>query len=170
MSSPTDGPGFPRFPDGFLFGAATAAYQVEGAHDEDGRTPSIWDTYCRESGRVADGATGDVACDHYHRYREDVVLLRDLGVDTYRFSVAWPRVQPDGTGPGNPKGLDFYDRLTDELLAAASPPPRPSTTGTCRRNWRTGAAGGYGRRRSGSPTTPGSRRSGSATGSAAGSP
>ncbi|WP_093797168.1 GH1 family beta-glucosidase [Streptomyces sp. Wb2n-11] len=122
MSPPADGPGFPRFPDGFLFGAATAAYQIEGAHDEDGRTPSVWDTYCREPGRVADGATGDVACDHYHRYREDVVLLRDLGVDTYRFSIAWPRVQPDGTGPGNPKGLDFYDRLTDELLAAGIAP------------------------------------------------
>lgn len=105
-------------PPGFVFGTATAAYQIEGAYDEDGRGPSIWDTYCREPGRVADGATGDIACDHYHRYREDVALLRELGVDSYRFSVAWPRVQPDGTGAADPRGLDFYDRLTDELLAA----------------------------------------------------
>lgn len=117
-----DAPGFPRFPSGFLFGAATASYQIEGAHDLGGRTPSIWDTYCRESGRVADGATGDLACDHYHRYREDVALLRGLGVDSYRFSLAWPRVQPDGTGPGNPEGLDFYDRLVDELLGAGISP------------------------------------------------
>ncbi|MGW6159219.1 family 1 glycosylhydrolase, partial [Streptomyces sp. NPDC055144] len=91
-------PEFPEFPDGFFFGAATASYQIEGAYDEGGRGPSIWDTYCREPGRVAGGATGDVACDHYHRYREDVSLLYGLGVDSYRFSVAWPRIQPDGTG------------------------------------------------------------------------
>ncbi|MFI1963278.1 GH1 family beta-glucosidase [Streptomyces pathocidini] len=113
---------FPEFPAGFFFGAATASYQIEGAHDEDGRGPSIWDTYCREPGRVAGGATGDVACDHYHRYREDVGLLRDLGVDSYRFSVAWPRVQPDGKGSANAAGLDFYDRLVDELLASGISP------------------------------------------------
>ncbi|MDT0344281.1 GH1 family beta-glucosidase [Streptomyces litchfieldiae] len=113
----TESTGFPRFPRGFVFGAATASYQIEGAHDEGGRGPSIWDTYCREPGRVAGGATGDVACDHYHRYREDVALLRDLGVDSYRFSIAWPRVQPTGTGKANAEGLDFYDRLVDELLA-----------------------------------------------------
>jgi hypothetical protein len=77
---------FPEFPAGFFFGAATASYQIEGAYDEDGRGPSVWDTFCREPGRVADGATGDVACDHYHRYREDIALLRELGVDSYRFS------------------------------------------------------------------------------------
>ncbi|MEO3752036.1 GH1 family beta-glucosidase [Streptomyces sp. B6B3] len=109
---------FPRFPEGFTFGAATASYQIEGAHDADGRGPSIWDTYCREPGRVLNGDTGDVACDHYHRYREDVALLADLGVDSYRFSVAWPRIQPTGTGPANAAGLDFYERLVDELLAA----------------------------------------------------
>ncbi|MFD7406347.1 GH1 family beta-glucosidase [Streptomyces sp. NPDC059866] len=112
----------PEFPHGFLFGAATASYQIEGAYDEDGRGPSIWDTFCREPGRVADGATGDVACDHYHRYREDIALLRELGVDSYRFSIAWPRIQPDGSGPVNTAGLDFYDRLVDELLASGISP------------------------------------------------
>ncbi|MGR4852066.1 GH1 family beta-glucosidase [Streptomyces sp. LARHCF252] len=113
---------FPEFPAGFFFGAATASYQIEGAYDEDGRGPSIWDTFCREPGRVADGATGDVACDHYHRYREDIALLRGLGVDSYRFSIAWPRIQPTGSGPANPPALDFYDRLVDELLASGISP------------------------------------------------
>ncbi|MFR9721856.1 GH1 family beta-glucosidase [Streptomyces sp. MS19] len=113
---------FPRFPEGFFFGAATAAYQIEGAAREDGRGPSIWDTYCAEPGRVAGGSSGDVACDHYHRYREDVALLSGLGVDSYRFSVAWPRVQPTGAGAPEPRGLDFYDRLVDELLAAGITP------------------------------------------------
>jgi beta-glucosidase len=114
--------GFPLFPPGFTFGAATAGYQIEGAYDEDGRGPSIWDTFSHTPGRTAGGATGDTACDHYHRYPEDVALLRGLGVDSYRFSVAWPRVQPDGRGPVNEKGLDFYDRLVDELLAAGISP------------------------------------------------
>ncbi|GGT01478.1 GH1 family beta-glucosidase [Streptomyces chromofuscus] len=124
MSNPPEpgSSGLPGFPEGFFFGAATASYQIEGAHDEDGRGPSIWDTFSREPGRVARGATGDVACDHYHRYREDVALLRELGVDSYRFSLAWPRVQPTGSGPANPAGLDFYDRLVDELLAAGISP------------------------------------------------
>lgn len=115
-------PAFPELPAGFRFGAATAAYQIEGAHDEDGRGPSIWDTYSHTPGRTLGGATGDTACDHYHRYREDVALLRGLGVDGYRFSIAWPRLLPEGTGPANPKGLDFYDRLIDELLAAGVAP------------------------------------------------
>jgi beta-glucosidase len=109
-------------PPGFRWGVATSAYQIEGAVDEDGRTPSIWDTYCRVPGAVANGDTGDVACDHYHRMPEDVALIRDLGVDTYRFSVAWPRVQPTGTGPANPAGLAFYDRLVDELLGQGVQP------------------------------------------------
>jgi len=121
-ASDASAPEFPRFPPGFFFGAATASYQIEGGWDEDGRGVSIWDTYCRTPGKVADGATGDVACDHYHRYPEDVALLRDLGADSYRFSVAWPRVVPAGTGAVNPKGLDFYDRLVDELLAAGVEP------------------------------------------------
>ena len=108
---------FPRtFPDGFIWGAATASYQIEGAHDEDGRSPSIWDTFARTPGKVLGGDTGDVACDHYHRYAEDVALMSDLGLDAYRFSVAWPRVIPTGTGAVNRAGLDFYSRLVDRLL------------------------------------------------------
>jgi beta-glucosidase len=110
------------FPDGFLWGAATASYQIEGAHDEDGRSPSIWDTFCRTPGKVANGDTGDVACDHYHRMPADVALIKSLGVDSYRFSVSWPRVQPGGSGPVNPAGLAFYDKLVDELLAAGIDP------------------------------------------------
>ncbi|WP_326556510.1 GH1 family beta-glucosidase [Micromonospora sp. NBC_01796] len=106
----------PEFPAGFTFGVSTSAYQIEGATSEDGRRPSIWDTFTRTPGTVVDGSTGDVACDHYHRYAEDVELLAGLGVGAYRFSIAWPRVQPDGTGPANPDGLDFYDRLVDALL------------------------------------------------------
>ena len=105
----------PPFPPGFQFGVSTASYQIEGAADEDGRGKSIWDTFSHTPGRTHDGDTGDVACDHYHRYPEDVALMADLGVDAYRFSVAWPRIQPDGSGPVNAKGLDFYDRLVDIL-------------------------------------------------------
>ncbi|GII33587.1 GH1 family beta-glucosidase [Planotetraspora mira] len=101
----------------FLWGSATSSYQIEGAVSEDGRTPSIWDTFCATPGTVADGDTGAVACDHYHRMPEDVAIMADLGLDVYRFSLAWPRVQPDGTGGGNPAGIAFYDRLVDELLA-----------------------------------------------------
>jgi beta-glucosidase len=112
----------PEFPEGFLWGAATAAYQVEGATDEDGRSPSIWDTFCRTPGRVHGGDTGDTAADHYHRMPDDVALMRDLGLRSYRFSVAWPRVQPDGRGPSNATGLDFYRRLVDALLEAGITP------------------------------------------------
>ncbi|MDA0638041.1 GH1 family beta-glucosidase [Nonomuraea sp. MCN248] len=110
------------FPEKFVWGAATAAYQIEGAVKEDGRGQSIWDTFSHSPGNVADGDTGDVACDHYHRYRDDVALMRELGLAAYRFSVAWPRVQPDGRGPANPRGLAFYDRLVDELLEAGIAP------------------------------------------------
>ena len=110
------------FPASFKWGVATSSYQIEGAVAEDGRSPSIWDTFCRVPGAVADGDNGDVACDHYHRMPQDVALIKSLGVDTYRFSVAWPRVQPDGRGPVNPAGLAFYDRLVDELLAAGVDP------------------------------------------------
>jgi beta-glucosidase len=103
-------------PAGFTWGTATAAYQIEGAVTEDGRGPSVWDTFCAEPGRVRDGHTGAVACDHYHRWAEDVALMADLGVDAYRFSIAWPRVQPAGRGAPNPAGLDFYDRLVDALI------------------------------------------------------
>jgi beta-glucosidase len=105
----------PRFPDGFVVGVSTAAYQIEGAVHEDGRGPSIWDTFAHTPGRVRDGDTGDVACDHYHRWPEDVALLAELGVDAYRFSITWPRIQPDGSGRPHAAGLDFYDRLVDAL-------------------------------------------------------
>jgi len=105
------------FPPDFLFGAATAAYQIEGAAHEDGRTDSIWDTFSRVPGAVINADNGDVACDHYHRYRDDVALMRELGLQTYRFSTSWARVQPDG-GRFNPLGLDFYSRLVDELVEA----------------------------------------------------
>ena len=104
------------FPPGFRFGAATAAYQVEGAASEDGRGPSIWDTFSHTPGRVANGDTGDVACDHYHRWREDLDLMARLGVESYRFSIGWPRVQPDGRGAPNRRGVDFYRQLVDGLL------------------------------------------------------
>jgi beta-glucosidase len=103
-------------PPNFRWGVSTSAYQIEGAVHEDGRTPSIWDTFCRVPGAIANAETGDVACDHYHRMPQDVALIHDLGLDTYRFSVAWPRVQPGGRGAANPAGLGFYDRLVDELL------------------------------------------------------
>jgi beta-glucosidase len=99
----------------FVWGVATSAYQIEGATTEDGRGPSIWDTFCRLPGRVVGAATGDIACDHFHRVREDLDLLSDLGVQAYRFSVAWPRVQPSGRGPVEQRGLDFYRRLADGL-------------------------------------------------------
>ncbi|MER6754107.1 GH1 family beta-glucosidase [Micromonospora echinofusca] len=107
----------PEFPAGFRWGVSTSAYQIEGGVDEDGRGASIWDTFAHTPGRIADGSTGDVACDHYHRHAEDVALLAGLGVSAYRFSIAWPRVRPTGDGPVDPRGLDFYDRLVDDLLA-----------------------------------------------------
>src|SRR3977135_276131 len=105
------------FPKGFLWGTATSAYQIEGAVDEDGRGRSIWDTFAHTPGKIADRSNADRANDHYHRYKEDVGLIKELGVKAYRFSIAWPRVFPQGSGAPNPKGLDFYDRLVDELLA-----------------------------------------------------
>lgn len=110
------------FPDGFLWGCSTSAYQIEGAVTADGRGPSIWDTFCRTWGKVAGGDTGDVADDHYHRYAEDVDLMAKAGMRAYRLSVAWPRIQPTGTGPANAPGLDFYDRLVDTLLAKGIDP------------------------------------------------
>ena len=105
------------FPNGFVWGTATSSYQVEGAISEDGKGRSIWDTFTHTPGKIEDGSNGDVANDHYHRYKEDVGLIKELGAKAYRFSIAWPRVFPDGDGAPNPKGLDFYDRLVDELLA-----------------------------------------------------
>ena len=113
---------FPQFPPGFAWGVATAAYQIEGAVADDGRTDSVWDVFCRQPGAIRDGQTGDVADDHYHRWQEDVALMSGLRIGAYRFSIGWPRVQPGGTGKANEAGLDFYDRLTDALLAAGITP------------------------------------------------
>jgi beta-glucosidase len=103
------------FPDNFVWGVATSAYQIEGAWDEDGKGLSIWDTFCHTPGKIANGDTGDVAVDHYHRYQDDIALMAELGIPTYRFSVSWSRILPDGTGKANANGLDFYERLVDEL-------------------------------------------------------
>ena len=115
-------PARPAFPADFAWGFAASAYQIEGAAAEDGRGPSIWDTFARQPGAIADGSTGDVACDHYHRYPEDVRLMADLGARAYRFSVSWSRVLPAGTGAVNQPGLDFYERLVDALLDAGVQP------------------------------------------------
>lgn len=107
-----------KFPHNFLWGAATASYQVEGAWNEDGKGESIWDRFSHTPGKIEDQSTGDIACDHYHRYEEDIALMRRMGLKAYRFSTAWARVLPQGRGRINPKGLDFYDRLIDSLCAA----------------------------------------------------
>ncbi|RMD72094.1 MAG: glycosyl hydrolase family protein, partial [Chloroflexi bacterium] len=104
-----------RFPTNFIWGAATAAYQIEGAWNEDGKGESIWDRFVRRPGVIADGSTGDVACDHYHRYEEDLDHMAAMGLKAYRFSIAWPRIFPKGTGQPNQRGLDFYRRLIDGL-------------------------------------------------------
>ena len=111
-----------RFPDGFLWGAATAAYQIEGGADADGKGPSIWDTFSHTPGKVFHGDNGDVACDSFHRYGEDIALLKRLGVGSYRLSLSWPRIQPTGRGEVNPKGLDYYNRVIDGLLEAGIEP------------------------------------------------
>src|SRR5262245_9227038 len=111
-----------RFPEGFYWGVATSSYQIEGAWDEDGKGMSIWDTFTHVPGNIKNNENGDVANDHYHRYQEDVALMKDIGATAYRFSVAWPRIFPDGTGAPNVKGLDFYARLADELRGAGIEP------------------------------------------------
>ena len=113
---------FRQFPQGFMWGAATASYQIEGAWNEDGKGESVWDRFTHTPYRITDGDTGDIACDHYHRMPEDVALMKELGLQTYRFSIAWPRVLPQGRGQVNPKGLDFYNRLVDKLLEAGIKP------------------------------------------------
>jgi beta-glucosidase len=128
------------FPQHFLWGTATSSYQIEGAWKEDGKGESIWDRFAHVSGHIQNDDTGDVALDHYHHYKEDVQLQKALGAKAYRFSVSWPRIFPDGIGNPNSKGLDFYDRLTDE--PTASHRSRRSTTGTCRRRYRTASADG----------------------------
>lgn len=110
------------FPQGFIWGTATSAYQIEGAWNDDGKGPSIWDTFAHTPDKIQNGDTGDIANDHYHRYKEDVALMKSIGAKAYRFSVSWPRIFPEGVGQPNPKGLDFYNRLVDELKAASIEP------------------------------------------------
>src|SRR5262247_1029940 len=112
---PTSAAATREFPKGFFWGVATSSYQIEGAWNEDGKGPSIWDKYAHTPGNIKNNDNGDVANDHYHRYKEDVALMKDIGATAYRFSIAWPRIFPEGTGTPNPKGVDFYKRLTDEL-------------------------------------------------------
>jgi len=111
-----------RFPDGFHWGAATASYQIEGAWNEDGKGESIWDRFTHTGGKILNGDTGDVACDSYHRYRDDIALLRQMNLSSYRFSISWPRLLPTGRGALNAKGIDYYQRLVDELLDAGIRP------------------------------------------------
>ena len=139
---------------GFLFGAATASYQIEGAAHADGRLPSIWDTFCATPGKTHLGDNGDVACDHYHRYEQDVALLADLGFDAYRFSIAWTRVM-DANGRINERGVDFYKRLLDRLDAHGVSAWATLYHWDLRRPCRTAAAGSTARPRSDSPTMPG---------------
>ncbi|MBP2321802.1 beta-glucosidase [Kibdelosporangium banguiense] len=110
------------FPDGFVWGVSTSAYQIEGATREGGRGVSVWDTFCATPDKIRNGDNADIACDHYNRFPEDIALMSELGVHAYRFSVAWPRIQPNGQGPANPEGLDFYDRLVDALCEAGISP------------------------------------------------
>ncbi len=118
----TDANAFIEFPDGFTWGAATSSFQIEGAPALDGKSPSIWDVFCREEGRIKDGSNGDIACDHIRLMDDDVALMAKLGLDAYRFSISWPRVIPGGVGAVNVKGLDVYDRLVDRLLEAGITP------------------------------------------------
>ncbi len=104
------------FPKGFQWGTASASYQIEGAWNEDGKGESIWDRFCHTPGKIKNGDTGDVACDYYHRYREDIAMMADLGLNASRISISWPRILPEGRGAINQKGLDFYSRVIDELL------------------------------------------------------
>jgi beta-glucosidase len=131
-----------KFPEGFSWGVGTSPYQIEGAWDEDGKGVSIWDTFTHTLGKIKNDENGDVANDHYHRYREDVALMRSIGATAYRFSIARPRIFPDGTGQPNLKGVDFYSRLVDELLAGVSSRSERCTTGTCPKRCRIGTGAG----------------------------
>jgi beta-glucosidase/6-phospho-beta-glucosidase/beta-galactosidase len=107
-----------KVPDNFYWGTGASAHQIEGAWNEDGKGPSIWDTYAHAPGKIKNGDTGDVANDHYHRYKDDVALMKDIGANAYHFCISWPRMFPESTGTPNAKGLDFYSQLVDELKAA----------------------------------------------------
>ena len=159
------------FPNGFRWGVATASYQVEGAWAEDGKGVSIWDTYAHTPGNIANGDTGDVANDHYHRYVEDVALMKDIGANAYRFSIAWPRIFPAGTGQPSMRGLDFYNRLIDELLAAGIEPFAILYHWDLPQSLHDDHGGGSRRTRRGrSPTTPATSPGSWVTGSSISSP
>jgi beta-glucosidase len=130
-----------NFPENFLWGAASVASQIEGAWNEDGNGPSISYVFCRKPSAIRNGESGDVACDHYHRYKEDVGLMKAIGLQAYRLSISWSRVLPQGPGMPNPKELDFYDRLVDELLGLALLPASRSITGICLTNCTVRVAG-----------------------------
>ena len=144
-----------KFPDGFHWGVATSAYQIEGAWNEDGKGKSIWDTYAHTPGKIRDGTTGDVANDHYHRYKEDVALMKDMGAKAYRFSIAWPRIFPERHRAAEREGPRLLQpagrRAARRRHRSRSP---RSTTGTCRRRCRTKAGGSPATRPRRSPTTP----------------
>ena len=142
------------FPESFLWGAATSAYQIEGSPLADGAGQSIWHRFVRTPGLVKDGDTGDVACDHYRRMKDDVAMMKRLGLTAYRFSIAWARILPTGRGAVNEGGLGFYERLVDTLLENGIQPMPRSTTGTCRPRSTTAAAGSTPTWPTGSPTTP----------------
>src|SRR6185503_9542467 len=110
------------FPENFIWGSSTSSYQIEGAWKEDGKGPSIWDVFCMIPGKVYEGHTGEIACDHYHRIKEDVALMKAMGLKAYRFSISWPRILPTGRGKINQAGIDFYNKLINELLAAGIEP------------------------------------------------
>jgi beta-glucosidase len=141
------------FPADFVWGASTASYQIEGAVDEDGRGKSIWDVFSHTPGRVKNGDTGDIACDHYHRWRADIDLLARGNFSAYRFSTAWPRILPSGGGAVEQRGLDFYERLVDGLIANGIAPWLCPIIGTCRRPCRRTAAGSIAIRPQNSRTT-----------------
>jgi len=111
-----------NLPADFIFGAATSSYQIEGAWDKDGKGESIWDRFCHQKGNVLNGETGDEACNHYNRFKDDIALMKELNLDSYRFSISWPRIFPEGHGEVNQAGLDFYKELVDELVKAGIEP------------------------------------------------
>ena len=157
-------PAPPTFPKGFYWGVATSSYQIEGAWNEDGKGESIWDRFAHTPGKIKNNDTGDIANDHYHRYKEDVALMKNIGANAYRFSVAWPRIFPDGVGQPNAKGIDFYKRLTDELQAAGIEPFATLYHWDLPQVCRTSMAAGSRRTRPRpSPTMPGMSRNSSAT-------
>lgn len=152
------------FPKEFLWGVATSAYQIEGAVGEGGKGASVWDRFSKVPGRIADGSTGERACDHFHLFREDVALMADLGIPCYRFSLSWPRLLPDGRGRLNPDGAAFYDRLIDALLEKGIRPSSRSFTGIIPARSPCAGAGPRRTARNGSPTMPPCARAALATG------